>query len=459
MPRRYRVTIPDDITELPGRPRKPYAVRWRVNGQGFWEGFPTKFGANSADAFRSLLIAALETPGVTWNMANGYPSTIEDVDSQVMIHEFARTYLERQWPHISPRTRQVYAENLAYLILAARTKTAPKPNPGWVSALTAWLHPTATRSGLEWPAEPLPRDLERWLGRYGLVIGDLDRAALSDIDSRLRLRFDGTLYASSTASHRIVGCKTFLRFAVDQGLLTTLDWPTSTAGAKSKAKRVEKEQVSVPSVAELRELIAAVRRETPASHRWQVMSALSGFAGLRPSEAAVLCVEDFRLPEGAGFGQVSITRALNDTDGWGSQDEAVGLPKTSASRRLVELTPEVVAYVKGWIEESGITSGELFKVSTGGWPAVQHWGKALRRAREAVGMAQRLSPYDLRHCTASHWARVMPPAESARQLGHSVETAMRWYIHAEKESAELRAVRQRLLSALYDSQDLPGSAD
>ena len=464
--RRYQVTVAEQITELPDRPRKPFVVRWRINGQSFWEGCATKTGAASADSFRSQLIAALETPGMVWDLSTGYPATIASPNSEVAIHLFARTYLERKWPHLSPRTRRLYAENLAHFILAARTKNAPKPSLGpsgaviWISALTSWLHPTVTSSGIVWPAEPLPKDLERWLGRYGLLIGDLDKTALSDVDARLRLRPDGSLYSPSTVSHRLVGCKTFLRFAVDQGLLASLEWPTSAAGAKSKSERVEKEEISVPSVTDLRRLIAAVRRETPASHRWQVMSALSGFAGLRPSEVAVLCVEDFRLPEGdaAGYGQVSITRALNDTGGWGSDDEAVGLPKTSASRRVVELTPEVVAYVRGWIEESGISSGELFQVSTGGWPAVQHWGVALRRARKEVGMTSSLSPYGLRHCTASHWAKVMPPAESARQLGHSVETAMRWYIHGEKESAELRAVRQRLLSVLYDADPTPPPA-
>lgn len=51
----------------------------------------------------------------------------------------------------------------------------------------------------------------------------------------------------------------------------------------------------VPDVAQLMMILDAIPSHQPASHLYRALSAVCGFAGLRPGEAVVLEVDDLRI--------------------------------------------------------------------------------------------------------------------------------------------------------------------
>ncbi len=63
-------------------------------------------------------------------------------------------------------------------------------------------------------------------------------------------------------------------------------------------------------------------------------------------------------------------------------------------------------------------------------PSGSNWARAWHRALESVGQKP-LRVYDCRHAAATTWLRAgMPLAETARRLGHSVETLVSTYVGA-----------------------------
>ena len=71
--RLIKITI-SKPTEFPGR-KLPYAVRWRLNGRGYWRSFARLRGANGADAFYALLkVAAVNER--QWDSVTGLPPSV-----------------------------------------------------------------------------------------------------------------------------------------------------------------------------------------------------------------------------------------------------------------------------------------------------------------------------------------------------------------------------------------------
>ena len=93
-------------------------------------------------------------------------------------------------------------------------------------------------------------------------------------------------------------------------------------------------------------------------------------------------------------------------------DEATGEPESWQ-------TPLAEARVHGW---SRRWLGEQWRGS--------NWARAWHRALESVGQRP-MRIYDCRHAAATTWLRAgMPLAETARRLGHSVETLVSTYVGA-----------------------------
>ena len=152
------------------------------------------------------------------------------------------------------------------------------------------------------------------------------------------------------------------------------------------------------------------------------MTAVAYYAGLRPSEVVMLRPRALALPI-EGWGRINVTEA--DI----SFDES-GEPKTGP--RTVPIPPALVTILREWIDENGFKAPDvlLFRTTGGKRPSPSNWGRAWHRALAAIGQ-EPLRVYDCRHAAATTWLRAgVPLAETARRLGHSVDTLVSNYVGA-----------------------------
>ena len=441
-------------TEYPER-NLPYAVRWRLNGRGYWRSFARAKGDNGADAFYALMkVAAMNER--EWDPVTGLPPSVNLV-GEINVAQFCRSYIRDEWRRLSPSTRRSYVEALTSLVINSARRGASAPRVEWRAALTTWMTPspitTDTGKSVEWvwSEDPLPRSLQTWLKKNSPNVGDLTKEVLYETDRRMRISLDGvTPYAPSTQSRLITVAKTALWVAVKRGLLETVLWPRREGGATAKSDRSKSSEFDdeeVPSVQQLRAILDAIPSHQPASHMYRALSAVCGYAGLRPGEVVVLEVEDLLLPD-AGWGSIRVSRAWSGVDGgkWNSDSEEIAGPKTKRSRRTVPIPPVLVVILTDWMRRSNITTGPLFLTRNGSRPTQSNWSRALHRACETSGWETKLSPYGLRRTNASHLAQTIPIAEAAARLGHSVEVLTKHYV---KRVGGQAALSNQILDGIY----------
>jgi integrase len=319
--------------------------------------------------------------------------------------------------------------------------TAPLVKPEWHTLLFTWLSPNTDIV--------IPRDFQQWLSRWSPKLEDLDEAALERIDKRLRQSVTGTLLARTTQSRRVGVVKRCLDVAVRRRVLSSNDWPKppdkgEQSRKSSRAKRPQDDEV--PSVGELREILAAIPSHQASSTMYQVLSAVCAYGGLRPGEAVALRTKDLKLPK-KGWGSITVNRSWNGTGrAWGNEEEDIAEPKTIRSLREVPIPPILVEHLSEWIKQQDIKNGPLFATRGGQRPSQSNWNRSLKRACASSGH-QTLSPYDLRRTCASHLvdANVMI-AEAAARLGHSPEVLIG--IYTKRVSGGVERTNQ-LLNEIY----------
>ncbi len=435
----------------------PYVVRWRLNGHGYWRSFSTKRGANGAEAFHAKMkVAMFNEP--SWDSRTGLPTSMSP-SSELNLAEYCRSFIQDQWRRLSPSTRRSYVEALTSFVFNCTRSAARLPVYEWRQILASWMTPRFSHvvggdtPDWAWTDDPLPRGLQAWVSKNSPLLTELDRKTLYETDRRMRLRPDGvTLYAPSTQSRLITVAKTALSTAEQKGLIDAVPWPRRESGATAKSDRkasLDTRDEAVPSVAQLRAILDAIPSHQPSSHLYRALSAVCGFAELRPGEAVVLRVEDLTLPD-SGWGAIRITRAWSATDNskWSIDQEAIAGPKTERSLRTVPIPPILVEILVDWMKRREITHGPLFLSQSGSRPTQSNWGRALRRASHLVGRQYPLSPYGLRRTNASHLVQVIPIAEAAARLGHSVDILTKHFV---KRVAGQESLSNQILDQFYDS--------
>jgi integrase len=450
------------VTEIPGR-RFTYVVRWRVNGRRHWRSFATKRGNNGAGAFCSMLsVAAMNERD--WNPETGLPTTW-DSKSEMNVAVYGRLYIQDEWTRLSPSTRKSYVEALISFTINCTRRGVPTLPALGRNAIGSWLTPTLSKansslqSNWVWSDEPLPRSVQNWIARHSPPLGALDREVLYETDRRMRIRQDGsTLYAPTTQTRLVTVTKTALAAAVRRGLIDAVPWPRRESGAAAKSDlkySYESSDEVVPDVSQLLTILHAMPSHQPASHLYRALSAVCGFAGLRPGEAVVLEVEDLRLPK-TGWGSIQVARAWSGVNGnrWHSELETIAGPKTRRSKRIVPIPPLLIEILVDWMTRSNIETGPLFLTRTGSRPTQSNWSRSLVRACSIVEWPYPLTPYGPRRTNGSRLAQSIPIAEAAARLGHSVEILTKHYV---KRVAGQVALSNEILDNLY-SVDLQLSA-
>ena len=133
--------------------------------------------------------------------------------------------------------------------------------------------------------------------------------------------------------------------------------------------------------------IANIASHQPGSLKYQVMTAVVYYAGLRPSEVVMLRPRALYLPE-SGWGRLDVTEA--DV----SFDEP-GEPKTGP--RSVPVPPVIVSMLRTWVDDHQLGPHDLlFRTRNGNLPTRSNWSRAWQRALRETGVAP-LRIYDCRH--------------------------------------------------------------
>jgi integrase len=168
-------------------------------------------------------------------------------------------------------------------------------------------------------------------------------------------------------------------------------------------------------------VIEAIRSHQPASHAYQVMTAVAYYAGLRPSDVVMLRAKALELPE-RGWGRIYVTEA----------DVAFDEPREpKTGPPSVPILPQLVDILRAWVDEFGFVGVDLlFRTRNGPRPRASNCSRALHRALRECGCSP-MRTYDCRHAAATTWLRAgVPLGEVAKRMGHSVETLVSTYVGA-----------------------------
>ncbi|MGH9271207.1 MAG: tyrosine-type recombinase/integrase [Ilumatobacteraceae bacterium] len=414
------------------RNKRPWIVRWSVIGRQRSRAFRTRA---EAERYRSGLLVAQQA-GEMFDQTTGEPVSWLPLPDQLQVHEWARRWLSEQWSEWAPRTRTSAVEALSRLVPLLGTPTAPPPPARLRAHLVAWLPPNG---------EPLDDAAARWLDQWCLQLGQLTRSVLATVDQGLGTRGDGEPLAPSTAGRFRKVSRACVRRAVELGILDIDPWPPAPRGrAQRKAGKVRRtvHVRSLPDPATMAAVIEAIASHQPASRTYQAMTAVAYYAGLRPSEVAMLRAKAVELPK-RGWGRIQVVEADVDFD-------EPGEPKTGP--RSVPIPRPLVDILQRWINEHGCVGEDLlFRTRSGGRPTSSNWARALQRALRALGRPS-MRVYDCRHAAATTWLRAgVPLGDVAKRMGHSVETLVSTYVGAIEGDEDL--ANQRIDAALNASPD------
>lgn len=410
------------VGELQNRPTKakPHGVRWVVDGKPYSRWYRTK---GPAGRFRSRIINAHED-GEWLDPATGEPESWRPNEgSRMLAYEWARRWLADEWQELAPRTRDSYVEALARFVPLAVHDYAPPPPDGMWSWLNRMLRPGAQLD------EALDSDKERWLRKWGMTLGDLDRAVLATVDVQLGVGARGQQLGAATAGRFRKYSRSCVRRAVELNKIPVDPWPLPRRGrSRRKANRVV-EAVDIrrlPNPAGMRLILDAllVRSQPYTGRTWHAMSGIGYCAGLRPSETIMLrprAIDLAYMPAGGW----SLIRVVEADDGYDNSAD----PKTGD--RLAPLSPLGTEIVYAFLAQRPTAPDDLmFRTGKGTRPSLTSWRRALRRACGHVD-AEVLTPYDLRDaCATTMLSAGVALGRAALWLGHSVKTLVAHYIQA-----------------------------
>jgi integrase len=392
--------------------RSPWVARWVVDGKAHSKAFRTRA---LADRYRSRLLVAFHD-GERFDRQLGEPESWRPPAEAMPVYVWARAWVLEQWQEWAPRTRRCNIEALSRFLPLVCAPEAPAPPTELRAHLQTSLRPDG--------APEAASDPEKWLSRWGLSLGDLNRSLLADVERRLSLGDAGQPLAMATAGRYRKVAHSCVRRAVELEKLPSDPWPPAPKGRNRRKARRRRQAVDVrvlPGPDTMVAAIDAIRSHQPGSRMYQVMTAIAYYAGLRPSEVVMLRPRALHLPS-SGWGRIEVVEADIDYD-------ESGEPKTAD--RSVPIPPRLVELLRAWIAVHGFGNDDLlFRTRNDRRPAPSNWSRALKRALAKVGHRP-LRVYDLRHAAATTWLRAgVPLGEVARRLGHSVETLVSTYVGA-----------------------------
>jgi len=392
--------------------RKPFVVRREVDGQESSTSFETW---GEADDYRSRLLVA-RLAGERFDPRTGEPASWAPQGRDLAVHLWARRWVAEHWAEWQPRTRTNELEGLIRFLPLLVVAKAPAPPDNMRAYLRQSLPPDVE-------IDP-QHECERWLTRWALTLGELDRQNLTEANRRLGVGDGGQQLGRETARRYRRTAKSCVQRAVELEYIAVDPWPPAPKGrSRRKVNRVDVavdiKRLHAPAT--VVKVLDCLVTHQPASRMYQAMTATVVYAGMRPSEVKMIRPAVLRLPA-EGWGWVDVDVA---DDGEANPAD----PKTG--KRRVPIPPRLVRLFRAWIAEHELGPMDfLFRTREGNPPSESNWSRALQAAHRRAGV-HHIAVYDYRHAAATTWIRNgMALAEAARRLGDSVETLVSYYINA-----------------------------
>ena len=213
---------------------------------------------------------------------------------------------------------------------------------------------------------------------------------------------------SAATIHRKAAClRSFYKHLRREEMIT--DDPTAALNAPRRTRRLPQ----VLNYAEVQQLLAAPRGDTPATLRDRALLEVMYACGLRASETIGLEMID-----------IDLQRGFLRTQGKGSKERLVPLGRKAATAISVYLRsgrPLMVNQSPG---------PKLFVNYRGGQLTRQGLYKIVQRHARAAGLAGRMSPHTLRHSFATHLLAGGCDLRAVQEmLGHADIATTQMYTH------------------------------
>ncbi|MFF4407240.1 tyrosine-type recombinase/integrase [Streptomyces sp. NPDC001404] len=436
----YRVRF-WDIRERANR-RRPFEVRWTVNGREKSESFTTKGLAESR--WSALMTAARE--GEPFDESSGLPaSELRALKQKTTWYMHARDYIDQKWDRTPGNSRRTLADALATVTPALMLPASASPDPRILRrALYSWAF--NKRAWANEPSEEWRRALD-WAEQCSLPVGALsDPIVLRSALDALTLKLDGGTAAAKTVLRKKATFSDALGYAVDKGYLIANPLPTVRWRAPQSTEEVDPE--CVPNPRQVAQLLDAVRQLQGRGPHLAPFFGCMYYAAMRPAEVIRLQQANCYLPE-KGWGLLTLRRGIvlagrEWTDDGAAHEEHSLKKRAAKETRPVPIPPEFVTTLRAHINQYGTApDGRLFRSERGLYVQAAAYNKTWKRAREyALSKRERETlvanrPYDLRHAGISFWLHSgVDPAECARRAGQSIEVLFRVYAKALAQSRE-----------------------
>ena len=432
-----------------------YTLRWSVAGKDFPQTFAVKALAESR---RSELTAA-QRRGEAFDDDTGLPeSEMRHRLTSVSFYANAMEFMDMKWPALETGSRRTLARATATVTLALVDDHEGSPDYSiGFRALAGWAFNRTAR------AAGKPRDgyaeAIAWIEEHSLPLSALADPRVARVAyNSTTTDHTGKPFAADTYRNKMKGLSGAIKYGIELGRLTGNPLEKISTTPPRKVTTVDRRVVVNPRQA--RELISGVDKQGRAGPRLVAFFATMYYAGLRPSEALALRIQDCTLPKKQGAwgklclaGSTPYAAPIWTNEGEDSPRKALKHRAKNESR-TVPACPELVAHLRAHVDEFGTAAdGRLFIRANGGLMRYATFASVWARTREAVltptqfrsPLAKR--PYDLRHACLSTWlnAGVAPP-QVAEWAGHSVEMLLSTYTKCIDGQEQL--AQQRIEAAL-----------
>jgi integrase len=373
-----------DDRRTSGKP-KPWVVRWKVGTKVKVRAFSHRA---QAEQFRSRLMIAL-ADGEAFDPVTGEPVSwgIEEMT----VAAWTKTWFDEQRPTWTPRSRRSAAEVLSRALPILVADAAPDPAEDIAASVRQWL---AGRE--ECPA---------WLERWSLPLASVTNSVAALAHAELTTRMDGRPFAAVTVSRYRTVMRSLFASAVERSLIDQQPWPKAPRRRAATTVVRAVDVTILPTPTQAAAMLDRVISHQPGSRGHHAVLACVYYAGMRPSEARELAVEDLVLPD-EGWGSAQVRSTVRDAgELWTDAGEETGAPKVGSVRR-VPLPPVLVTILRDYIGDR--TSGRIAETRNGNALSESNLGRAWRRAQ---GEKATLRPYEppphrsdhLVGCWRPHW--------------------------------------------------------
>ena len=421
-----------------------YIVRWTAFGQERSKSFQQRV---AADAWRSNIIKAI-TDRETFSRETGLP--IKWSSQSKSLADWSKEWIQSQLATWEPNSRESAARPIISLLILMVKDSAPEPPDDIRSQIAKWL---------------IEKDAAcpSWLALCSISMNDVSTTTCEKASQRLYLKqvtktmtekgktkvvvVDEPRAATVVATYRS-NIRAMFAGAVAHGLLTEQPWPSAKRGKKRNKEKVQKRVIRVEDLPPIPDAAAAIDRvvsHQPASKGYRAIIACILYAGLRPSEARALRIENITFPEKEGdSGSIFVEDAVkSSTKLYTQDDDEIGPPKTVEHE--VTMVPPLAAILKEYIGDR--KTGLLLETRSGS--PITH--SNLYRAWKRATPDESWTLYDLRHTCATHWLSLGIDIKIiADWLGHSPEVLLGTYAGVIKGSRERAA---ELAAEAFKSSD------